>query len=370
MTFKQAYKQIDDLEGWMGSEDCEALYKEASKVKNGLIVEIGCFMGRSTKIMALASPTSEIVSIDPLTSVHNSLGHLTPDEVYTRLHKAMEGFNWTHIRRKSQDVKWDKPIDLLFIDGDHHAKPLKRDIELFVPHANKVMFHDYVINGAEEDGGMVKHVVENSSYLLDIEYPAGFALCTTIKLLIDHILSISKKHKLSHIGSCVSALPVIYHIYKNKKPDEPFILSCGHSFIAQAVVMEHFGLGDAEKMFKHHGTHPDRCKECGIDYSTGSLGHGIGAAVGMALSDRKRKVHCLISDGECMEGSVWEALRIKTQLELDNLEVHVNANGYTALDVVDIPLLTKRLEAFCPDIVIHKTNNGDFGGVAGHYTIL
>ena len=192
-------------------------------------------------------------------------------------------------------------------------------------------------------------------------------------ILIKRILSISYRYKLSHIGSCVSALPVIQEIYREMKTGDKFILSCGHALLAQAVVMESLGLGDAEKIYLHHGTHPDRCADCGLEFSTGSLGHGIGGALGMALADTKRTIYCLISDGECDEGSVWEALRIKTKIGVPNLKVYVNMNGYSALEGVDNQILNHRLKAFCPDIkIIHTDFDGVpfLNGVSSHYYVM
>ena len=144
------------------------------------------------------------------------------------------------------------------------------------------------------------------------------------------IIEISYKHKLSHIGSCLTAVDIIKEIYDIKKPDEKFVLSSGHAGLALYVVIEAYGGRDAEDIFKHHGVHPDKCDDCGIDCSTGSLGQGLPIAVGMALSDRSKNVYCLISDGEMSEGSIHEALRIRHELKVYNLKVYVNWNNYAA----------------------------------------
>ncbi len=156
------------------------------------------------------------------------------------------------------------------------------------------------------------------------------------------LVEISYKHKLSHLGSVLTAVDIIDEIYSIKKHDEPFILSCGHAGLALYCVIEKYcskdignqlGMGialNAEKIFKHHGVHPDRCKECQLDCSAGSLGNGLPIAVGMALADRSKNVYCLISDGECSEGSIWEALRIAQEQKLNNLKVYCNFNGWGA----------------------------------------
>jgi transketolase len=144
------------------------------------------------------------------------------------------------------------------------------------------------------------------------------------------ILEISYNHKLSHLGSCLTAVDIIYEIFQRKSPEEKFILSSGHAGLALYVILESKGGKNAESVFRHHGVHPDRCRDCGIDCSSGSLGQGLPIAVGMALADRTKNVYCLISDGECAEGSIWEALRIASEQQLTNLKVYVNWNGWAA----------------------------------------
>ena len=81
---------------------------------------------------------------------------------------------------------------------------------------------------------------------------------------------------------------------------------------------------------------------------------GITVAVGRAISDRKRNVYCMISDGECYEGSVWEALQYAEEAGLDNLKIYVNANGYAAYREVDLKNLENRLKAFNSNISSKK----------------
>ena len=171
------------------------------------------------------------------------------------------------------------------------------------------------------------------------------------------ILEISYKKGLAHLGSCLTAYPIIEEIYKIKKPNEKFILSAGHSALALYCVLEARGGRNAEDIFNHHGVHPDRCSQCGLDYSCGSLGHGIGAAVGMALADRAKGVYCLLTDGECAEGSVFEALRIAGEQKLNNLKVYVNCNSYGAYGEIDVDLLEKRLHMFFPVEVVRTDVN-------------
>jgi transketolase len=90
----------------------------------------------------------------------------------------------------------------------------------------------------------------------------------------------------------------------------------------------------------------------GVEFSTGSLGHGLPVAVGMALAARraqqKHRVFCLMSDGDCDAGSTWEALLFAAQHRLDNLTVIVDYNRVQALgfsrDILDLEPLARKLE--------------------------
>jgi len=188
-----------------------------------------------------------------------------------------------------------------------------------------------------------------------------------MKTLKDRILELSYKHNLSHLGSCLSAVDIIEKIFQVKLPDEKFVLSSGHAGLALYVVLEANGLGDAEKKLDHHGVHPDRCVQCHIDCSTGSLGHGLPIAVGMALADRSKDVYCLISDGECAEGSIWEALNIFEAQELYNLHIFVNMNGWGAYKPVDTDKLETTIMAHVPTM---KDNVHIFKTTVEQYTFL
>lgn len=184
------------------------------------------------------------------------------------------------------------------------------------------------------------------------------------------ILDISYERKLSHLGSVLTAVDIIDDIFKVKKPDEKFVLSSGHAALALYVVLEKYGYGDAKRMFEHHGVHPDRCNQCHIDCSTGSLGQGLPIAVGMALGDKSKNVYCLISDGECAEGNIWEALRVAEEQKLTNLKIHANLNGWGAYREIDTEKLAKRLRDFNVDLTIHYTTVNQYPFLqdqAAHY---
>jgi transketolase len=181
-----------------------------------------------------------------------------------------------------------------------------------------------------------------------------------IEQLNKRILEISIKHKLSHLGSCFTALPIIYDIYKNYfKEGDRFVLSSGHAGLALYVVLEHFYKHvDAENLLLKHGIHPERDVENELFVSTGSLGLGITIATGIAyaMKGTDRKCFVLISDGECAEGSVWESLAFINEYKISNIEVHCNINGVSAYKEVDSVWLSHRLHAFLPSIKRHYTN--------------
>lgn len=191
-----------------------------------------------------------------------------------------------------------------------------------------------------------------------------------MKKLSDRVLEISRNQRLSHIGSCLSVLPILNEIYLHKDKNSRVILDNAHAHIAHLVIKEKYeGLNNIDSLIEKYGIHCDR--NAGCDASGGSLGHGLGIAIGMALSDRKRKVYCVLSEGTLMEGSNWESLRIKDDLSLDNLIVYANLNGYTAVSGVNREKLSRRIHSFCPSANVWFTENGEsFSGVEGHYKTL
>jgi len=192
-----------------------------------------------------------------------------------------------------------------------------------------------------------------------------------MKKLYRRLLDICYENKLHHLGSYFSCLHIIDDIYKKKNKDDIFILSNGHAVVALYVVLEkYYGL-DAQKLLDKYGEHPKRNELDYIHCSTGSLGMGICVAVGRAVGNKNRHVHCMISDGESNEGSVWEALRYINDEGLSNITVHVNANGWAAYDPVNINILEHRMNSFCPSrIKFYRTTVEHFGlkGLHAHYT--
>jgi transketolase len=150
-----------------------------------------------------------------------------------------------------------------------------------------------------------------------------------------------------HIPSAFSIIDIIAYLYdkvikfdpKNPNWDKRdyFILSKGHGCAALYVVLEKHGfitrddLDSKSKLGGILGGHPDRTKIPGVEASTGSLGHGIAIALGIALGLKirrmKNKVIVLVGDGECNEGTIWETASVASNLKLGNICCIVDNNG-------------------------------------------
>jgi len=187
------------------------------------------------------------------------------------------------------------------------------------------------------------------------------------------IIDISYQQRIGHLSSNLNAVNIIDEIYHIKRPQDTFVLSSGHAALAWYVVLEHHQGIDALGLFHDMGVHPHRRAGTDITVSTGSLGMGLTVAVGYALADPTRDVYCLVSDGECGEGSIWEALRFIHERGITNLHVYVNVNGMIAYDFIDRDYLCQRLQAFLPSIRIRHTSPPDWPwaqGVLTHYYVL
>jgi transketolase len=150
-----------------------------------------------------------------------------------------------------------------------------------------------------------------------------------------------------HIGGSLSQtdiLVALYYKYLNVDPKKPrwddrdrVILSKGHGGLGWAAILGEMGYFDKtllknfNKTGSPFGMHLDMLKVPGCDASTGSLGHGLGIAVGLALgakmSGKKYHTYCVMGDGELCEGSVWEAAIIGAFHKLDNLTAFVDRNN-------------------------------------------
>jgi transketolase len=171
--------------------------------------------------------------------------------------------------------------------------------------------------------------------------------------------------KEGHIPSAFSILDLIvlaYEKFLNINPQELesknrdyFILSKGHGCSALYAYFEQIGIlseTDIENKNKSNGilaTHPDRNKVPGIEASTGSLGNGIGFALGIALGlkieNAQNKVLTILGDAECNEGTVWECALLAPHLKLDNFTIIID-NNHSCDPTLPVPNLPEKFRAF------------------------
>ena len=189
--------------------------------------------------------------------------------------------------------------------------------------------------------------------------------------------------KAGHPGGSLSAADIFTYLYfeeMNIDPKEPkkadrdrFVLSKGHTAPGLYSALAHRGYFPVEdlKTLRHTGSylqgHPDMKHIPGVDMSSGSLGQGISAAVGMALaaklSNEDYRVYTLLGDGEIQEGQVWEASMLAGSRKLDNLLVIVDNNNLQidgTIEEVNSPYpIDKKFEAFNFHVITINGNDMD-----------
>ena len=145
--------------------------------------------------------------------------------------------------------------------------------------------------------------------------------------------------RAGHLGTGLSDIDVLTYLYRVwLRPSDQFILSKGHGASSLYATLHHVGQMSDDELSTYYqdGTllpaHPAPCGARAIPVATGSLGHGLPIASGMAHSFKnlrcsEARVVCLLSDGDCNEGSTWEAALFAAHHGLDNLLVIIDANG-------------------------------------------
>lgn len=185
-----------------------------------------------------------------------------------------------------------------------------------------------------------------------------------------HVIVMTSRANASHIGSCLSIADLLAVLYGRvlridpTRPDRPdrdrFILSKGHGCAALYAALAESGFFPADWLETYYldGTrlagHATHKGTPGVELSTGSLGHGLPVGIGMALAARRdgqpQRVFVLLSDGECDEGSNWEAALFAPHHRLDNLVVIVDYNKIQSLgdvkDVLNLDPLADKWRAF------------------------
>ena len=185
----------------------------------------------------------------------------------------------------------------------------------------------------------------------------------------------------AHIGPALSLTEIMTALYfsvMNFNPQNPgddcrdrLILSKGHGVMAQYAAMKQLGMISNDELlsFKHNNTklyaHPSMNSEMGIEFSSGSLGQGLSLGVGCALALKLKKnnsrVYVILGDGECNEGSVWEAAMLASFQKLNNLTVIIDKNNIQYDDftenVLSMNPLDKKWESFGFDTEIVNGHN-------------
>ena len=211
----------------------------------------------------------------------------------------------------------------------------------------------------------------------------------TSRLVRQLVLQTAWHAGVGHIGSALSVVDILTALYGDvlgrHDPDAPdrdrVILSKGHGALALYTLLCLRGWITADELRTYCqdattvGVHPDRALH-GVDFSTGSLGYGLGFGAGAALAARldrsARRCFVLLSDAECNEGAVWEAAMFAAHHRLSSLIAIVDVNGQQALgytrDVLSLAPMTDKWRAFNWDV--HDVDGHDVSALAARIRSL
>lgn len=199
-----------------------------------------------------------------------------------------------------------------------------------------------------------------------------------------HGVEMTHISKGSHIASILSVTDIVGVLYAdimkydplNPKEDkrDRLILSKGHAGAAIYAALAEVGFFPVEELSTHYADgsrlsgHVSHKGVPGVEFSTGSLGHGLSVGVGMALAAKKdgknHRVYVIIGDGECDEGAIWEAVMFANHFKLDNLTIIVDYNKMQSLtfceETISLNPLGKRFECFGLNVIdIDGHNHND-----------
>lgn len=184
------------------------------------------------------------------------------------------------------------------------------------------------------------------------------------------IVEIAYETDAMHLGGCLSCIDILVALYfgcMSVRPEEPnwpdrdrFVLSKGHAALALYTVLAHRGFYPLEQVVTFNKDkslfteHPVWKNNAGVEATSGSLGHGLGIGSGMALaakiSKKPHRTFVLMSDGECEEGSVWEAALFAPAHQLGNLIAIIDYNKWQACgrsnDIMNLSPLKEKFSAF------------------------
>lgn len=207
-----------------------------------------------------------------------------------------------------------------------------------------------------------------------------------------HALRMTSRGGSSHIGAALSIadlLAVLYGLILRKDPRQPnwperdrFILSKGHAGAAVYATLAEIGYFPVEQLAQHYqdgsvlSGHVSHKGIPGVELSTGSLGHGLGVGVGFAkalkIARRAPRVFVLLSDGECDEGTIWEAALFAQQHELDNLVAIIDYNKIQSLapvaDTLALEPFRQKWESFNWNVI--ETDGHDHAQLADAFNTI
>jgi len=188
-------------------------------------------------------------------------------------------------------------------------------------------------------------------------------------------MSLSAGSESSHFGGGLSIVEITATLfgsimsYDAKNPEwedrDRFILSKGHGCLGYYTALHEIGLISKDDLMKFEKTnsyllgHPVMNRKKGIEFSNGSLGMGLSVGIGVALAAKKRKknykVYVLIGDGECNEGSVWEAAMAAPNFKLDNIISIVDRNNLqqtgTNKEIMSVGDIAEKWRSFAWDVI-------------------
>lgn len=194
------------------------------------------------------------------------------------------------------------------------------------------------------------------------------------KKIRSHVLWMTHRGRSSHIGSCLSVADIVASVYSimnvdPTKPNHPdrdhFILSKGHAGAAVYAALAEKGFFPLDKLKTHYQNastlsgHVSHIGNPGVDFSTGSLGHGLPVAAGISyareLDRHPARTFCVLSDGELDEGSNWEAFMFAGHHRLKNLIIIIDRNGLQSIKSTELTLslepLAEKLRSFRLDVI-------------------
>jgi transketolase len=198
------------------------------------------------------------------------------------------------------------------------------------------------------------------------------------------VLEMYKRANAGHIGSSLSCLEILLDVFNRAAKDDQLILSKGHAAAALYATLAHADRLDPTLLstFYKDGTMLAAHPPCGrqlkaIPFGTGSLGHGLSLATGLAFSQRfsarKFHVYAVLSDGDCNEGSTWEAAMFAAHHKLEQLTVIVDRNGLqgfgSTADVFELEPFADKWRSFGFDVALADDGN-DFASLDRAHSAL